>query len=96
MEGKPYHIQGAALPISNTSSTSLLLSEALPEYCSSINTTPSCCCWTESSPTSPSLLAGSRRERRHRAVHVLNAEVPLFGAWIGWIVKTFDYIKCVN
>ena len=22
-----------------------MLSEALPEYCSSINTTPSCCCW---------------------------------------------------
>ena len=26
--------------------------------------------------TSPSLLAGSRRGRRHRAVRVLNAEVP--------------------
>ena len=43
---------------------------------SSTTTTPLCCCWTESSPTSPSLLAGSRRGRRHRAVRVLNAEVP--------------------
>ena len=45
---------------------------------SSITTTPSCCCWTESSPTSPSLLAGSRRGRRHRAARVLNAEAPFF------------------
>ena len=43
---------------------------------SSITTTPLCCCWMESSSTSPSLLAGSRRGRRHRAVRVLNAEVP--------------------
>ena len=35
----------ASFSLPNTSSTSLLLSEALPEYCSSINTTPSCCCW---------------------------------------------------
>ena len=47
---------------------------------SSTTTTPLCCCWMESSSTSPSLLAGSRRGRRHRAVRVLNAEVPLFGA----------------
>ena len=45
---------------------------------SSITTTPSCCCWMESSPTSPSLLAGSRRGRRHRAARVLNAEAPFF------------------
>ena len=51
--------------------------------CSSTTTTPSCCCWMESSPTSPSLLAGSRHGRRHRAACVLNAEAPLFGAWIG-------------
>ena len=43
---------------------------------SSTTTTPLCCCWMESSSTSPSLLAGSRRGRRHRAVRVLNAEVP--------------------
>ncbi|EMS52503.1 hypothetical protein TRIUR3_07092 [Triticum urartu] len=35
---------------------------------------PLCCCWMESSSTSPSLLAGSRRGRRHRAARVLNAE----------------------
>ena len=69
---------GAALPLSL-----LLLSRGawrspagLPR--SSITTTPSCCCWTESSPTSPSLLAGSRRGRRHRAARVLNAEAPYF------------------
>src|SRR3954464_13283680 len=43
---------------------------------SSIITMPLCCCWMESSSTSPSLLAGSRRGKRHRAVRVLNAEVP--------------------
>ena len=67
---------GAALPLSL-----LLLSRGawrspagLPR--SSTTTTPLCCCWMESSSTSPSLLAGSRRGRRHRAVRVLNAEVP--------------------
>src|SRR4051812_27341193 len=43
---------------------------------SSTTTTPLCCCRMESSSTSPSLLAGSRHGRRHRAVRVLNAEVP--------------------
>ena len=43
---------------------------------SSTTTTSLCCCWMESSSTSPSLLAGSRHGRRHRAVRVLNAEVP--------------------
>ena len=43
---------------------------------SSITATPLCCCWMESSSTSPSLLAGSSHGRRHRAVCVLNAEVP--------------------
>ena len=68
---------GAALPLSQV----LLLSRGawrspagLPR--SSTTTTPLCCCWMESSSTSPSLLAGSRRGRRHRAVRVLNAEVP--------------------
>jgi len=75
--GQPHPSSGAALPLSQV----LLLSRGawrspagLP--CSSTTTTPSCCCWTESSPTSPALLAGSRRGRRHRAVRVLNAEVP--------------------
>ena len=27
---------------------------------------------------------------------MLNTEVRMFGTWIGWIVKTFDYINCVN
>ena len=69
---------GAALPLSL-----LLLSHGawrspagLPR--SSTTTMPSCCCWMESSPTSPSLLAGSRRGRRHRAARVLNAEAPFF------------------
>src|SRR3954463_1765088 len=37
---------GASLSLSNTSSSSIELGEALPEYCSSIPTTPSCCCWS--------------------------------------------------
>ena len=68
---------GAALPLSQV----LLLSRGawrspagLPR--SSTTTKPLSCCWMESSSTSPSLLAGSRRGRRHRVVRVLNAEVP--------------------
>ena len=79
--GQPHPSSGAALPLSQV----LLLSRGawrspagLPR--SSITTTPSCCCWMESSPTSPSPLAGSRRGRRHRAARVLNAEAPWFGA----------------
>ena len=79
--GQPHQCSGAALPLAQV----LLLSRGawrspagLPR--SSITTTPSCCCWTESSPTYPSPLAGSRRGRRHRATRVLNAEAPLFGA----------------
>ena len=30
---------------------------------------------------------------RHRAERVLNTEVRTFGARIGWIMKTFDYIN---
>ena len=74
--GKPHPSSGAALLLSQV----LLLSrgawrspEGLP--CSSITTTPLCCCWMESSSTSPSLLAGSRHGRCHRAIRVLNAEV---------------------
>ena len=35
----------ASFSLSNTSSSSIALGEALTEYCSSIITTPSCCCW---------------------------------------------------
>ena len=75
--GQPHPSSGAALPLSKV----LLFSRGawrspagLPR--SSFTTMPSCYCWMESSPTSPSPLAGSRRRRRHRAVRVLNAEVP--------------------
>ena len=76
-EGSRTTSSGAALPLSQV----LLFSRGawrspagLPR--SSTTTTPLCCCWMESSSTSPSLLAGSRHGRRHRAVRVLNAEVP--------------------
>src|SRR3954466_12180880 len=66
---------GAALPLSLLLSCGAWRSPAgLPR--SSTPTTLLCCCWMESSSTSPSLLAGSRHGRRHRAVRVLNAEVP--------------------
>ena len=39
-------IFGASLSLSNTSSSSIVLGEALPEYCSSTITTPLCCCWS--------------------------------------------------
>ena len=32
-------------------------------------------------------------EGRHRAERVLHTEVPYVRTWIGWIVKTFDYIN---
>ena len=68
-------LPGAALPLSLLVSCGAWRSPAgVPR--SSTTTTPSCCCWMESSPTSPSPLAGSRRRRRHRAVRVLNTEVP--------------------
>ena len=70
---------GAALPLSLLVSRSAWRSPAGVPRSSTI-TMPLCCCWTESSPTSPSLLAGSRRGRRPRDVRVLNAEAPLFGA----------------
>ena len=70
-----YSLQAAALPLSLLISRGAWRSPAGMSR-SSITTTPLCCCWMESSSTSPSLLAGSRRRRRHRAVRVLNAEVP--------------------
>ena len=66
---------GAALPLSLLISCDAWRSPAgVPR--SSTTTTSLCCCWMESSSTSPSLLAGSRHVRRHRAVRVLNTEVP--------------------
>ena len=38
------------------------------------------------------LLAGSRHGRRHRAARVLNAEAPLFGAWIGFCHDLNHYV----
>ena len=35
-------------------------------------------------------------EGRHRAKRVQNSEVPYVQYYIGWIVKTFDYINRVN
>ena len=46
MEDFKTHAFGASLSLSNTSSSSIELGEALTEYCSSITTTPSCCCWS--------------------------------------------------
>ena len=40
-------------------------------------------------------LAGSIRRGRHRAEHVLNAEVPYVRYLIGWIAKKFDYFLYV-
>ena len=34
-------------------------------------------------------------EGRHRAEHVLNSEVSYVWYYIGWIMKTFDYISRV-
>ena len=86
---------GAALPLSLLVSRSAWRSPAgVP--CSSITTTPLCCCWTESSPTSPSLLAGSSHGRRHRAERVLNSEVSYVWYLICRIVKTYDYINRVD
>ena len=65
-------------PSSYTSSSSGVLSEALPEnhelHCHHVVVLP------ELFPNFSFLLAGSRRRRRPRAVRVLNAEAPLFGA----------------
>ena len=75
--GQRHPSSGAALPLSQVllfSYGAWRSSAGLPH--SSFTTMPSCCCWMESSPTSPSPLAGSRRRRHHRAVRVLNAEVP--------------------
>ena len=76
-EGSRTLAPGAALPSPKSFSSPVgawRSPAGLPR--SSFTTMPWCCYWMESSPTSPSLLAGSRHGRRHRAVRVLNAEVP--------------------
>ena len=82
--------QGAAPPLPSTSPPPYVLGEALSEYFCTNYTTPSCYCVTESFPASPSLLAGSRHGRRHRAVRVLNAEVPSVRRWssVIWITSS--------
>src|SRR3954466_14809113 len=62
--GQCTHCPGASLSLSNTSPSSIEHGEALPEYCSSTITTPSCCCWSLL-PQPLLCLAGSRRRRRH-------------------------------
>ena len=44
--GLLYTSQGAAPPLPNTSPPPQELGEALPEYCCSTTTMPSCCCWS--------------------------------------------------
>ena len=68
----------AALSLPNTSSSSsVVLGEALPENCKLHH---HAVVLPELSLNFSSPLAGSRRRRRPRDVHVLNAEAPLFGA----------------
>ena len=62
---------------SYTSSSSVVLGEALPENCKLHH---HAIVLPELSLNFSSPLAGSRRRRRPRAVHVLKAEAPLFGA----------------
>ena len=66
------------LPLSNTSSSSIALGEALPENHELHH--HHAVVLPEFSLNFSSPLAGSRRRRRPRAVRVLNAEAPLFGA----------------
>ena len=68
---------GAALPLSNATSSSVVLGEALPENCKLHH---HAVVLLELSLNFSSPLAGSRRRRRPRVVRVLNAEALLFGA----------------
>ena len=68
---------GAALSLPNTSVVVVVLGEALPENCKLHHHTV---VLPELSLNFSSPLAGSRRRRHPRAVCVLNAEAPLFGA----------------
>ena len=65
-------------PSSNTSSSSVVLGEALPENHELHH--HHAVVLSEFSLNFSSPLAGSRRRRRPWAVHVLNAEAPLFSA----------------
>ena len=69
------HAFGASLSLSNTSSSSIVLGEALPEYCSSTTTTPSLLL-EPSSSTSPSPLLDQEGGDVTLTVRVLNTEVP--------------------
>ena len=69
---------GAALPLSNSTSSSVVLGEALPENHELHH--HHAVVLSEFSLNFSSPLAGSRRRRRPRAVRVLNTEAPLFDA----------------
>ena len=73
MGEQPHPSPGAALPLSNTSSSSVVLGEALPENCKLHH---HAVVLPELSLNFSSPLVGSRRRRRPRAVRVLNAEAP--------------------
>src|SRR3954471_816809 len=78
---------GASLSLSNTSSSSVEHGEALPEYCSSTITTPSCCCWSHL-PQPLLCLAGSRRRRRYAdrtCVERGGAVLSVLGSPVIWI-----------
>ena len=64
----------AALPLSNSTSSLVVLGEALPENCKLHH---HAVVLPELSLNFSSPLVGSRRRRRPRAVRVLNAEAPL-------------------
>ena len=68
---------GAALSLPNTSVVVVVVGEALPENCKLHH---HAVVLPELSLNFSSPLAGSRRARRRRAICVLNAEAPLFGA----------------
>ena len=74
MGGQPHPSPGAALPLSNTSSSSVVLGEALPENHELHH--HHAAVLPEFSLNFSSPLAGARRRRRPRAVRVMNAEVP--------------------
>ena len=71
--GQPHPSLGAALLLSNTSSSSVVLGEALPE---NYKLHHHVVVLPELSLNFSSSLAGSRRRRCPRAVRVLNAEAP--------------------
>ena len=68
---------GVALSLPNTSSSSVVLVEALPENCKLHH---HAIVLPEFFPNLSFPLAGSRRRIRPRVARVLNAEAPLFGA----------------